>query len=169
MVINGPPYTEGVPLPKVSRSKPDGTIAEIAHKTKSDPFGNSGERETGEKVSNLSSIPSQMAQTPVEKTVESRTGVPSDDRLGDRFGPWIETRSVSRSYTQGKQSMPRAWRETPGTKECGPANFTTGPSRVDRSSQKNREPRDEARRFEALKQGLVPCTWNAAYFKFYFS
>jgi len=27
VVTNGPPYTEGVPLPKVSCSKPDGTIA----------------------------------------------------------------------------------------------------------------------------------------------
>jgi len=99
MVTNGPPNTERVPLPKVSRSKPDGTVAEIAHGTKSDPFGNSREREIGERVSNLSNIPGQTTQTPIEKTVESRTGVPSDDRLGDWFGPRTKTGSVARSYT----------------------------------------------------------------------
>ena len=46
MVTNGPPYTEGSPLPKISRSKPDEAIAEIARRTKSDPFGNSGEKES---------------------------------------------------------------------------------------------------------------------------
>jgi len=99
MVANGPPYTERVPLPKVSRPKPSGTVAEITRRTKSDLFGNSGEREIGERVSNLSTIPDQTAQAPVEKTVESRTGVTSDDRLGDRFGPRTKTGSVSRSYT----------------------------------------------------------------------
>jgi len=108
MVTNGPPYTEEVPLPKVRRSKPDETVAEIARMTKSDPFGNSGEREIGEKVSHQSNVPGQMVQTPIEKTVESRIGVTSDDRLGNRFGPRTETGSVSRSYTQGKQSMLRA-------------------------------------------------------------
>ncbi|XP_068473985.1 uncharacterized protein [Phaseolus vulgaris] len=91
MVTNGLPYTEEVHLPKVSRSKPDETVAEIARRTKSDSFGNSGKRETGEKVSNLSNIPGQTGQTPVEKILESRTGVPSDDRLGDRLGPQTET------------------------------------------------------------------------------
>ena len=75
---------ESYHLPKVSCSKPDRTVAEITRKTKSDPFGNSGEREIGEKVSNLSNIPSQTAQTSVKKTVESRTEVPSEDRLGYR-------------------------------------------------------------------------------------
>jgi len=102
MVTNGPPYTEGVPLPKVSRAKPDRTIVEIARWTKSDPFGNPGEREIREKDSNLSNVPSQTAHNPVEEIVESRTGVPSDDRLGDRVGPQTEIGSVSRSYTQGK-------------------------------------------------------------------
>ena len=105
MVTNGPPYIEEIPLPKVSCSKPDETIAEIACRTKSDSFGNYGEREIGERVSNLSNVPGQTAQTPVEKTVESRIEVTSDDRLGDRFDPITETGSVSRSYTQGKQSM----------------------------------------------------------------
>jgi len=50
MVINGPPYTEEVPLPKVRCSKPDGTVAKIARRTKSDLFGNPGKRETGEKI-----------------------------------------------------------------------------------------------------------------------
>ena len=88
MVTNGPPYTEGVPPPRVSHAKPDRTIVGIARKTKSDPFGNPGKGEIGEKDSNLSNIPSQTTQTPVEKTVESRTGVPSDDRLG--IGPTLE-------------------------------------------------------------------------------
>jgi len=107
MVTNGPPYTEGVPLPKVSHAKPDRTIAGIARITKSDPLGNPVEREIRKKDSNLSNVPGQTGQTPVEKIVESRTEVPSDDRPGDRFGPRTETRSVSRSYPQGKQSMPR--------------------------------------------------------------
>jgi len=169
IVTNGPPYTEGSPLPKISRSKPDEAIAEIARRTKSDPFGNSGEREIGERVSNLSKIPDQMTQTPVEKTVESRTGVTSDDRLGDQFGPRTETGSVSRSYIQGKQSMLRAWREMPGTKECNPISFTPGLSRVEKFPQENKDLWDEARRLKALKQGSVPCTWNAADFKSYFS
>jgi len=108
MVTNGPPYVEKFPLPKVRRAKPDKTIAGIACKTKSDPFGNPGEREIGEKDSNLGNIPGQMARTPVEKTIESRVGVPSDDRLGDRSIPRTDTRLVSRPHTQGKQSMPRA-------------------------------------------------------------
>ena len=115
MVTNGPPYTEGSPLPETSHSKPDEAIAEIARRAKSDPFGNSGKREIGERASNPSDIPGQTAQTPVEKTVEFRTGIINDDRLGDRFGPRTKTGSVSRSYTQGKQSMLRAWRETSGT------------------------------------------------------
>jgi len=65
--------------------------------------------------------------------------------------------------------MLRAWRETPGTKECSSASFTIGLSREDQSSQKNREPRDETHRLEALKQGSIPCTWNVVDFKFYFS
>jgi len=65
--------------------------------------------------------------------------------------------------------MLRAWKETPGTKEGSPVGFTTGLSRVDQSSQKNGEPWDEARRLEALKQGSVPYTWNAADLKSYFS
>jgi len=138
-------------LPKVSRPKPGGTVAEITRGTKYDLFGNSGEREIGERVSNLSNISGQKVQVPVEKTVESRTGVTSDDRLGDQFGPRTKTGSVSRSYTQGKQSMLKAWKETPDSKEGSPTSFTTGLSRLDQSSQKNGEPRDEARRLEALK------------------
>jgi len=42
MVTNGPPYTEGNPLPKISRSKPDEAVAEIARRTKFDSFGSSG-------------------------------------------------------------------------------------------------------------------------------
>jgi len=61
MVTSGQPYTEEVPLPEVSRAKPDMTVAEIACRTKSDPFGNPEEREIEEKVSNLSNIPDQMA------------------------------------------------------------------------------------------------------------
>ena len=112
MVTNGSPYTEGSPLPETSCSKPDEAIAEIARRAKSDPFGNSGEREIGERTSNPSVILGQTAKTPIEKTVESRTRTTSDDRLGDQFGPRTKTRSISRSYTQGKQSMLRAWRET---------------------------------------------------------
>jgi len=65
--------------------------------------------------------------------------------------------------------MPRVWREIPGAKGGNPPNFMSSPSRVDRFSKKDRNPRDEACRLEALKQGSVPCTWNAADFKFYFS
>jgi len=169
MVTNGPPYIEGSPLPKVSCSKPDEVVVEITRRTKFDPFGNSGKREIGERVSNLSNIPSQTVQTPVEKTVESRTGITSDDRLGDRFGPQTETGSVSRSYTQGKQSMLSAWRETPGTKECSPVTFTPGLSHVDQFPQENKDLWDEACRLKVLKQGSVPCTWNAADFKSSFS
>jgi len=107
MVASGPPYTEEIPLPKVSRANPNRTMAEIACITKSDSFGNPGEREIGEKNSDLSNVPGQRTQNPVERIVESRIGVPSDDRLGDRFSPRTETGSVSKSYTQGKQSMPR--------------------------------------------------------------
>ena len=170
MVTNGrPPYTEGSPLPKISCSKPDEAITEIACRTKFDPFGKSGEREIEERVSNLSHIPGQTAQTPVEKTVESRTGVTSDDRLGDRFGPRTETGSVSRSCTQGKLSMLRAWRETPSTKGCNPVSFAPALSRVDKFPQENKDYWDKARRLKALKQGSVPCTWNAADIKSYFS
>jgi len=115
MVTNGPPYIERMPLSNISCSKPDEAIAEIARKTKSDAFGNPGEREIAERISNLSNIPGQTVQVSVEKIVESRTGITSDDRLGDRFGPRTKARSVSRSYAQGKQSMLRAWRETSGT------------------------------------------------------
>jgi len=110
MVVSGLPYTERAPLPEVSRPKPDRLVAEIARGTKSDPFGNFGEREIGKRVSYLSNIPDQRVQIPIEKTVESRTGSTSQDRLGNRFGPRTKTGSVSRSYTQGKQSMLRAWR-----------------------------------------------------------
>ena len=72
MVTSGPPYTEEVPLPGVSRVEPDKTIAEIARGIKSDPFGNLGKREIGEKVSKLSNILSQTAQGLVEKIVECR-------------------------------------------------------------------------------------------------
>jgi len=139
MVTNGPPYTEGSPLPEISRSKPDEAITEIARRTKSDPFGSSGEIEIGEKVSNRSNISGQMVQTPIEKIVESRIGITSDDRLGDRFGPRTKTRSVSRSYTQGKQSMLRAWSETPSTKEWNPVSFTPSLSRVDQFPQENKD------------------------------
>jgi len=61
MVTNGPPYTEGSPLPKISHSKPDEAVEEIAHKTKSNPFGNSRDREIGERIPNRSNIPGQMA------------------------------------------------------------------------------------------------------------
>ena len=87
MVTNGPPYIERIPLPKISRSIPDEAIAEIARMTKFDPFGNPGEREIGERMSNLRNVPSQMVHALVEKTMESGTGITSDDRLGDRFGP----------------------------------------------------------------------------------
>ena len=70
MVTNGPPYIEGSPLPKVSCSKPDEVVVEITRRTKFDPFGNSGKREIGEKVSKLSNIPNQTTQNPVEKIVE---------------------------------------------------------------------------------------------------
>ena len=50
MVTNGPSYIERIPLPKFSRSKPDEAVAEIACRTKSDPFGNSGDREIGENL-----------------------------------------------------------------------------------------------------------------------
>jgi len=79
MVTNGPPYIERIPLPEISRSKPDEAVAEIARRTKYDPFGSYGEREIGEKVSNRSNILGQTTRTPVEKTVDSRTGITSDD------------------------------------------------------------------------------------------
>jgi len=90
MVASGPPYTEEIPLPKVSRAKPDRTMAKIAHRTKSDPFGNPGEREIGEKDSNLSDIPGQTTQNLVEKIVESRLKprypVMIDQAIGSAFG-----------------------------------------------------------------------------------
>jgi len=132
MVTNGPPYTEGSPLPETKRSKPGEAIVEIARRAKSDPFGNSGEREIGERTSNPSVILGRTVQTTVEKTVESRTGTTSDDRLRDRFGPRTKTGSVSRSYTQGKLSMLRAWRETSGT--IAPAL-----PRVDQFPQENKD------------------------------
>ena len=67
MVTSGPPYTEEVPLPEVSRAEPDRIVAEIACGTKSDPFGNPGEREIGGKDSKLNDTPSQTAQSLVEK------------------------------------------------------------------------------------------------------
>jgi len=79
MVTNGPLYTEGSPLPETSRSKPDEAIAEIARRAKSDLFGNSGEREVGERTNNPSDIPGPTAQALVEKTVESKIGTTSDD------------------------------------------------------------------------------------------
>jgi len=132
MVTNGPPYTKESPLPKINHSKPDEAVAEIACRTKSDLFGTSGDRKIGERISNLSNIPGQTAQAPVEKTVESRTGITSDDRLGDRFDPRTKTGSVLRSYTQGKKSMLRAWRETPVT--IAPAL-----PRVDKLPQENKD------------------------------
>jgi len=142
MVANGPPYTERAPLPKVTRSKPGGTVVEIARGTKSDPFGNSGERDVGERVSNLSNIPGQTAQAPVEKNVEARTGVTSDDRLGDWFSPRTKTGSVSKSYTQGNQSMLRAWRETSGT--IAPALPSVDQyTQVKQSMQENKDLGDE--------------------------
>ena len=64
MVTSGPPYTEEVLLPEVSRAKPVRTVAEIAcwkiaRETKSDPFGKLGARETGGRVSKRSDAPSQ--------------------------------------------------------------------------------------------------------------
>jgi len=66
MVTTRPPYTEEVPLPEVSRTKPAWTVAEIARgkiarESKSDPCGNPGERETRGKVSKLSGAPDQTA------------------------------------------------------------------------------------------------------------
>jgi len=150
MVTNGPPYTEGSPLPKISRSKPDEVVAKITRRTKSDPFGSSGGREIGEKVSNRSNIPDQTVRTPVEKTVESKIGITSEDRLGGRLGPRTKTRSVSRSYTQGEQSMLRAWRETLGTKECSPVSFALALSLVDQFPQENKDLWDEACRLGSL-------------------
>jgi len=75
MVTSGPPYTEEVPLPEVSRVEPVRTVVEtacgkIVREIRSDSFGNLGERETGGKVSKLSDIPGQTAQSLVEKIVE---------------------------------------------------------------------------------------------------
>jgi len=75
MVTTRPPYTKEVPLPEVSRTKPARTVVEIARgkiaqESIHDPFGDSGERETGGKVSKISDTPGQMAQSLVEKIVE---------------------------------------------------------------------------------------------------
>ena len=132
MVASGPPYIERAPFHEVSRPKTDGHVAEIARKTKSDPFGNSEDREIGERVSNLSNAPGQTEQAPVEKIVESRTGIINDDRLGDRFDPRTKAWSVSSSYAQGKQNMLRAWRKTSST-------ITPALPRADQFSQENKD------------------------------
>jgi len=59
--------------------KLDEAIAEIARRTKSNPFGNPREREIGERISNLRNVPDQTVQAPVEKTLETETGITSDD------------------------------------------------------------------------------------------
>jgi len=62
MVASGPPYIERAPLPEVSHPKPSGSVTETACGTKSDSFGNSGDRKIGERIPNLSNILGQTAQ-----------------------------------------------------------------------------------------------------------
>lgn len=104
MVTSGPPYTEEVPLPGVSRVEPDKTIAEIAR---------------GIKVSKLSNILSQTAQGLVEKIVECRLK-PGPEVFGRESGKPLGSLLIER----GTETVPAGTEMNPERRVSVLSRFT---------------------------------------------